>query len=85
MNRHAEPFSQIEDSFCIIWEKGKFSQVPLFEKEGKVYAKSGGGFIAIYNDGKTSKPTAVCKGINCKGIIWKDGVFGILEVQSESK
>lgn len=88
MERNTECFKPIEDAFCVLWIKGTLKQSSLYERKSahednpNVYAKYGSGYIGIYSNGATSSPNVKCKGVNCKGIIWKDGIYGLLEVQS---
>ncbi len=83
MNKNEQGFKKIEDSFCVLFTKGSYKQVEIYEREGLIFAKFGGGFIKVYQNGYTSKNEVVCKGINCMGVIWKEGAGG-LEVQNES-
>lgn len=88
MEQNTSAFNVIEDGFAVIWIRGEYKQVALYEREeatprGEVksflYAKKGSGFVKIYNDGKTSMSSVFCKGINCQGVIWELDNFGYLE------
>ncbi len=54
-------FSPIDEGIAILRTAGVYTQVPLFTYDGRVFAKCGGGFIALYKHktgelGATSKP-----------------------------
>lgn len=51
-------FKEIEGEAAIIIENGVYKQVPIFERRGELFAKSGGGFIRLMVDGSTSKAKA---------------------------
>jgi hypothetical protein len=48
-------FKEIEGEGAIIQEGGVFRQVPLFERDGYIFAKLNGGFVRLMADGSTSK------------------------------
>lgn len=49
-------FQEIEGEAAVIIEGGVYKQVPIFKRNGYLYAKSGAGFIRLYADGSTTKP-----------------------------
>lgn len=76
-----EPFTKIDESFAVLFTGKQFKQVDLYEHENHLYAKNGGGFLAIMNDGSTSTRGISCRGINYKGKICKHDKFGKLRVE----
>ena len=48
-------FKEIEGDAAIVVENGVYRQVPLFERDGYIYAKIGSGFVRIMADGATTK------------------------------
>lgn len=48
-------FQEIEGEAAIILEGGVFKQVSLHKRDGILYAKNGGGFIRLNEDGSTTK------------------------------
>lgn len=83
MKDNAMGFNIVEGAFVVTLEKGVWRQVDLFEREGKIFAKQKGGFIALMNNGTTSVPTVKWHGINGLGFK-KKSAYGVLEVQDES-
>lgn len=51
-------FQEIEGEAAVIVEGGVYKQVPVYKRNGYLYAKVGGGFIRLYADGSTTKPKA---------------------------
>jgi hypothetical protein len=49
-------FREVEGDTAIIVENGVYKQVPVYNRNGYLYAKVSGGFIRLYVDGSTSKP-----------------------------
>ena len=72
-------FGEIEGSFVITWEKGVYRQVPIFERDGNLFAKQKGGFIMLIDSLKTSHPLVRWKEIS--GVDHKVGKFGYLEIK----
>lgn len=90
MENNTNGFKAIEDGFAVIYIRGEYKQVGLYERAEKnvhgevksfLYAKKGSGFIKIHNNGQTSVNFISCKGINCNGVIWKQDKYGYLERQ----
>ena len=50
-------FMEVEGEVAILIEKGVYKQVPLYMRNGYLYAKSGGGFVRLNSDGSTTKPS----------------------------
>lgn len=50
-------FTAIPEGQAIIHGKGVYRQVPVFERDGKIYAKHGGGFVRLLQGGGTTSPS----------------------------
>lgn len=48
-------FKEIEGDAAVLVENGIYRQVPLYTRDGFIYAKIGGGFVRLMADGSTSK------------------------------
>lgn len=46
----------IDEGQAIIHSRGIYRQVPLYQRDGKIYAKHGGGFVRLSQGGATSAP-----------------------------
>ena len=47
-------FSIIPEGQAIVHQRGVYRQVPIYERDGKVYAKYGAGFVRLIQGGSTS-------------------------------
>lgn len=48
-------FKEIEGGAAILVENGVYKQVPLYSRDGYLYAKTGGGFVRLMADASTTK------------------------------
>jgi hypothetical protein len=48
-------FKEVEGEAAIVVSNGTYKQVPLFTRDGYIYAKVGGGFVRLMSDGSTTK------------------------------
>lgn len=48
-------FQEIEGEAAVLVENGVYKQVPLYSRDGYIYAKIGGGFVRLMADGATTK------------------------------
>jgi hypothetical protein len=48
-------FKEVEGEACVIVENGVFKQVPIYLRDGYLYAKTNGGFVRLMADGSTSR------------------------------
>ncbi len=48
-------FQEIEGEAAVLVNNGVYQQVPLFTRDGYLYAKVGGGFVRLLADGSTTK------------------------------
>lgn len=49
-------FTAVPEAQAIVHARGVYRQVPLFEREGRLYAKQGTGFVRLFQGGATSAP-----------------------------
>jgi hypothetical protein len=49
-------FTIIDDAFVILRSRGVYKQAKAYERDGKIYAGFGAGFIQISKTGSTSVP-----------------------------
>lgn len=48
-------FKELEGDVAILIENGVYKQVPVYTRDGYIFAKLGGGFVRIMSDGSTTK------------------------------
>lgn len=48
-------FKEVEGEAAVIVSGGVYKQVPLYTRDGYVYAKTAGGFVRLMADGSTTK------------------------------
>jgi hypothetical protein len=48
-------FQEIEGAAAVLVENGIFKQVPLYQRDGFIFAKASGGFVKLMVDGSTTK------------------------------
>jgi len=48
-------FQEIKGEAAVLVENGIYRQVPLFSRDGYLYAKINGGFVRLMADGSTTK------------------------------
>lgn len=48
-------FKQVEGEAAILVNNGIYTQVDLYERDGYLFAKHGGGFVRLMADGSTSR------------------------------
>lgn len=46
----------IDEGQAIVHSRGVYRQVPLYQRDGKIYAKHGGGYVRLAQGGSTSAP-----------------------------
>lgn len=52
-------FQEVEGEVAVIVEKGVYQQVPIYTRDGYLYAKKGSGFVRLYGDGSSTR--AACR------------------------
>ncbi len=53
------------EQMAVIVENGVYRQVPLYSRNGQIFAKVGSGFIRLSGDGSTSKPRCRIEALIC--------------------
>lgn len=48
-------FQEVEGEAAILVENGVYKQVPVYTRDGYLYAKIAGGFVRLMADGATTK------------------------------
>jgi hypothetical protein len=48
-------FKELEGEAAVLVDNGVYKQVPLFSRNGYLYAKTAGGFVRLMADGSTTK------------------------------
>lgn len=48
-------FREIEGAFVVLTTKGVYKPVPIYERNGFLWAKSSGGYIKLMSNGSSSK------------------------------
>lgn len=48
-------FKEVEGEAAIVIIGGVFKQVPIYTRDGYLFAKVGGGFVRLFSDGSTTK------------------------------
>lgn len=60
-------FQEVEGEVAVLIENGVYRQVPVYKRNGYLYAKVSGGFVRLYADGSTTK--AKCR---LETLTWDD-------------
>lgn len=67
-------FQEVEGEAAVLVENGIYKQVPLYTRDGFLYAKIGGGFVRIMADGATTKAKLRLDFLSWSGPIAKDSL-----------
>lgn len=67
-------FVQSEGDVAVVVNKGVYKQVPIFIRDGLLYAAYGGGYIRLKEDGSTSQPTARLDHLDFDGELHRDAM-----------
>jgi len=65
-------FKEVEGEAAIIVQSGVYKQVPLYTRDGFLYAKVGGGFIRLMADGSTTNSKARLDFMTWEGELRRD-------------
>lgn len=65
-------FVQSDGDSAVIVAKGVYKQVPIFTRDGLLYAAYGGGYVRLKEDGSTSQPTARLDHLDFDGELHRD-------------
>lgn len=75
-------FKLLDGETAILQQGGVFKQADLYEWDGKLFAKHGGGFIRLKENGSTSKDGINIEMLMLDKILYKDR-FGRLCVEGK--
>lgn len=67
-------FQEIEGEAAVLVENGVYKQVPLYSRDGYLYAKVGGGFVRLMADGVTTKAKLRLDTLSWTGPLYRDGL-----------
>lgn len=67
-------FKEIEGEAAVLVNNGVYSQVPLYTRDGYLYAKSGGGFVRLMADGATTKSSLRLDFMSWTGPLYRDAL-----------
>jgi len=67
-------FKEVEGEAAVLIENGVYKQVPLFTRDGYLYAKIGGGFVRLMADGATTKAKMRLDFMSWNGPLCRDGM-----------
>lgn len=71
----------LEGAQAVLRKGGTFKQVPLFRRDTQLFAKWGGGYIALKFDHKTSEPSVVWDHI--EGCLFEKGPLQSLHLAQQ--
>ncbi len=79
-------FKEIEGDSAVIYSAGVFKQVPLYTRNGFLFAGAFGGFIRLKADGSTSKPSVKLDHIEIEQGLYQDrlGRLGVREMPNST-
>lgn len=67
-------FQEVEGEAAVLIENGIYKQVPLYTRDGYLYAKVSGGFVRIMADGATTKAKLRLDFMSWSGPLAKDSL-----------
>lgn len=67
-------FKEVEGEAAILVENGIYKQVPVYTRDGFLYAKVGGGFARIMADGSTTKAKLRLDFMSWSGPLFRDAM-----------
>lgn len=65
-------FQEVEGEAAVLVENGVYKQVPLYLRDGYLYAKANGGFVRLMADGSTTKPRQRLDFMSWTGPMFRD-------------
>jgi len=65
-------FTEIPEGQAIIHSRGVYRQAALFERDGSIHAKHGGGYVRLSQGGSCSAPTVRWSEIDVPNGAWKE-------------
>ncbi len=67
-------FKEVEGEAAVLIENGVYRQVPIFVRDGFLYAKSSGGFVKLMADGSTTKAKMRLDFMSWNGPLYRDAL-----------
>lgn len=67
-------FKEVEGEAAILVENGLFRQVPLYTRDGYLFAKYGSGFVRLMADGSTTRAKCRLDFMTWEGQLYRDGL-----------
>lgn len=67
-------FQEVEGEAAVLVENGVYKQVPLFTRDGFLYAKASGGFVRLMADGATTRTKMRLDFMTWTGPLCRDGL-----------
>lgn len=65
-------FQEVEGEAAILVENGVFKQVPVYTRDGYIFAKVAGGFVRLMADGSTTKHRMRLDFMSWEGPLFRD-------------
>lgn len=67
-------FQEIEGEAAVLVENGVYRQVPIYTRDGYLYAKTGGGFVRLMADGATTRAKMRLDFLSFEKPLYRDGM-----------
>lgn len=67
-------FQEVEGEAAVLVENGVYRQVPIYTRDGYLYAKINGGFIRLMSDGSTTKSRMRLDFMSFDKQLYRDGL-----------
>ena len=67
-------FKEVDGEAAVLVENGVYKQVPIYTRNGFLFAKVSGGFVRLMADGSTSKSKMRLDYMSWEGRLMRDGV-----------
>lgn len=65
-------FKEVEGEAAILVRGGVYKQVPLYTRDGFLFAKVNGGFVRLYADGSTTQSKLRLDFMSWEGVLCRD-------------
>ncbi len=75
-------FQEKEGDVAIVVENGVYKQVPVYVRDGYIYAKVNGGFVRIMADGATTKAKMRVDNLLWEGELARDNLGRLCTMQT---
>ena len=67
-------FQELEGDVAILVSKGTYYQVPMYVRDGWLFAKWGGGFVRLMKDGATTKASVRIETLHFDRVLYADAL-----------